>query len=34
VDFAAWTLATFAISVCAGALIRRVIPAIVAAIAA
>ena len=33
-DFAAWTLAAFAISVCAGALIRRVIPAIVAAIAA
>ena len=34
VAFAAWTLAAFAISVCAGALIRRVIPAIVAAIAA
>ena len=34
VDFAAWTLAAFAISVCAGALIRRMIPAIVAAIAA
>jgi len=32
VDFAAWTLAAFAISVCAGALIRRMIPAIVAAI--
>jgi hypothetical protein len=34
VDFAGWTLVAFAISVCAGALIRRVIPAIVAAIAA
>ncbi len=33
-DFAAWTLAAFAISVCAGALIRRTIPAIVAALAA
>lgn len=33
VDFAAWTLAAFAISVCAGALIRRTIPAIVAALA-
>ncbi|MGH3167356.1 MAG: hypothetical protein ACRDN0_15875 [Trebonia sp.] len=33
-DFAAWTLAAFTISVCAGALIRRMIPAIVAAIAA
>ena len=32
--FAGWTLAAFAISVCAGALIRRTIPAIVAAIAA
>jgi hypothetical protein len=34
VDFAAWTLAAFTISVCAGALIRRMIPAIVAAITA
>ncbi len=34
VVFAGWTLAAFAISVCAGALIRRTIPAIVAAIAA
>jgi hypothetical protein len=34
VAFAAWTLAAFTISVFAGALIRRVIPAIVAAIAA
>lgn len=34
IDFAAWTLAAFAISVCAGALIRRMIAAIVAAIAA
>ena len=34
VAFAGWTLAAFAISVCAGALIRRTIPAIVAAIAA
>ncbi len=34
VAFAAWTLAAFAIGVFAGALIRRVIPAIVAAIAA
>ena len=34
VDFSAWTLAAFTISVCAGALIRRMIPAIVAAIAA
>jgi hypothetical protein len=34
VAYAAWTLAAFAISVCAGALIRRTIPAIVAAIAA
>ena len=34
VAFAAWTPAAFAISVCAGAPIRPVIPAIVAAIAA
>jgi hypothetical protein len=34
VAFAGWTLAAFAISVCAGALIRRTIPAIVAALAA
>jgi ABC-type transport system involved in multi-copper enzyme maturation permease subunit len=34
VAFAGWTLAAFAISVCAGALIRRMIPAIVAALAA
>ena len=33
VAFPAWTLAAFTISVCAGALIRRTIPAIVAAIA-
>jgi hypothetical protein len=33
VDFAAWTLTAFAISVFAGALIRRTIPAIVAAMA-
>ena len=33
-DFAAWTLAAFTISMCAGALIRRMIPAIVAAITA
>ena len=32
--FAGWTLAALAISVCAGALIRRVIPAIAAAVAA
>lgn len=30
-DFAAWTLAAFTISVCAGALIRRMIPGIAAA---
>ena len=29
-DFAVWTLAAFTISVCAGALIRRMIPAITA----
>ena len=34
VAFAGWTLAAFAISVCAGALIRRTIPAIVAAMTA
>ena len=34
VAFAGWTLAAFAISVCAGALIRRTIPAIAAALAA
>jgi len=34
VAFAGWTLAAFTISVCAGALIRRTIPAIVAALAA
>lgn len=34
VAFAAWTLAAFAISACAGALIKRTIPAIVAAMAA
>jgi len=34
VDFAGGTLVAFAISVCAGALIRRMIPAIVGAIAA
>jgi hypothetical protein len=33
-DFAAWTLAPFTISVRAGALIRRMIPGIVAAITA
>jgi hypothetical protein len=33
-DFAAWTLAAFTISVRAGALIRRMIPGIVAAITA
>ena len=34
VSFAGWTLAAFAISVCAGALIRRTIPAVVASMAA
>jgi hypothetical protein len=34
VAFAGWTLAALAISVCAGALVRRTIPAIVAALAA
>jgi hypothetical protein len=34
VAFAGWTLGAFAISMCAGALIRRLIPALVAAVAA
>ena len=34
VAFAAWTLAAFAIGVLAGMLIRRVVPAIVATLAA